>query len=292
MRKTKSRLFKLTLLFLGLMFLFIFKTQFSNFFGQKTPLVFPDLKTQSVQEITLFGEKTIFLYKKNNLWFVKEKKAEFPADQERIQTLINNLVNLKKEEIVSTNKTKHQNFGIGKEKISFKTKDKDLTIFIGKATSLNKTYLRINNQNEVFIGEGFNNAFNPDDYRDLLVHLINEEDKINQLEIDSDGKKIILEKKGNEWLINNKKAKKEKVDFFINDLKMLKADDILTKKINLPANYQLQIKLKEKNQEKSARFYPEEETNYFLKTSNSDLIYQLSAASVTSLKKEEKDFID
>ncbi len=292
MRKTQSRFFKLTLLLLTLLLLFIFKTQFANFFDQKTPLVFPDLKTQSVQEITLFGEKTTSLYKKNDIWFVKEKKAEFRADQERIKTLVNNLVNLKKEEIVSTNKTKQQNFAIGKEKISFKTKDKNLTIFIGKAASLNKTYLRVNNQNEVFIGEGFNNAFYPDDYRDLLVHLINNEDKINQLEIDSDGKKIVLEKKKNDWLINNKKAKQEKVDFFINDLKMLKADDILTKKINLPANYQLQIKLKENNQEKSAYFYPEDENNYFLKTSNSDLIYQLSAASVSSLKKEEKDFIE
>jgi gliding motility-associated-like protein len=40
-------------------------------------------------------------------------------------------------------------------------------------------------------------------------------------------KKIVLEKKGNDWMLGDKKAQKDNVDFYINQIKTLKATDII-----------------------------------------------------------------
>ena len=290
MKKTKSRLFKLAFLLLTLLFLYILKIQFANFFSQKTPFVFPDLKNQSISHITIIGGKSISLYKKNGLWFVKQKKDEFRADQERINNLINNIINLKKEEIVSTNKTKHQQFGIDKEKISFKINDKDFVVFIGKTTGLNKNYLRVDKQNEVFIGEGLTDVFYPDDYRDLNVYLVDDENKVVMVKIAYDNKTLVLQNKNDKWYLKDKEIKKEKVSFFINELKTLKADDILPKKTSPSTIAELIINLKENRREKTANFYQQDEDNYLLKISTSELIYQISKNTVDSLKKQEQDF--
>lgn len=292
MRKTNLRLLVLGLILVGLLLLFILKHQFLRNFSQKLPLTYPDLKKETISELVITNDKTIYIYKKNNAWFLKNEGFEFRADLERIEKIINSIAALKKEDVVSNNKTKHKNFGIDRQKITLKTKTKNYTVYIGNSVDYNQNYLRVDNQNEVFVGENFSDIFYPNDYRDLNIYFINDENKVNYLQISYNNRNLILENKKDKWYLFSKELKREKVDFFINDLKTLKASDIFTQVKDLPEDESMTIVIKENNLTKTANFYLKDEENYYLKISYSQLIFQLPATTVTALKKEEKDFLE
>ena len=158
---------------------------------------------------------------------------------------------------------------------------------------MSNNFVRIDDENEVFVTSGFEDVFTSEDYRDLEVHLVNDETKITSIEINFNDTKTTITKKGVNWKIDDKTAKKDRVDFFINDLKTLKAKDILPKKQNYPTiNPELSIKITEADKEKNIGFYPENEENYLAIVEKSDFDYLIASAYVASLKKEEKDFVE
>jgi len=272
--------------------IFILKNQLPQFLIQKPNQLFSSLKKEQIREMLLTNDKIIQLYKKDKLWYFKKDNNEFRADEERINKIVNGIVNLIKGDVVSNNKNKHKELGIDRQKIEVKTKGKSYVFYIGNSSGIAKNYIRIGDENEVFTAEGFDEAFTSDDYRDLLVRLINDETKVTLIDIGYNDILTTLLKQKSDWKIGNKTAKKDRVDFFINDLKTLKATDILPKETNLPAVVPDSIKIKEGSQEKSVEFYQQDENNYFAKASTSEFIFQIPAAYVASLKKEEKDFIE
>jgi len=296
MKRNKKRLIQLVVVLFIAFALIIIKNQSAGwrtkFLPQKLNQPFLLLKKEEITEMLITKDKTTSLYKKGGLWFTKKDNNEFRADEERINKIIESLINLKKGDTISSNKNKHKDLGIDKQKIEIKMSGKSYVIYIGNSTGLSNNYVRIGDENEVFVSSGFEEAFTSDDYRDLLVHLINAETKVISIEINFDDKKTVLSKKGNDWKIGDKSAKKDRVDFFLNDLKTLKANDILVKETNFPTVIPTSITIKEGAQEKSIDFYLQDENNYLAKTSVSEFIYQIPAAYVASLKKEEKDFVE
>lgn len=294
MRKNRQRLTKLTLLVLFLAFLLIFKDQLTKFLPKKSNMVFPNFNKTQIKELTLVNPSgTIIVFKKNNHWYLKKNNQEFKANEEIVNNIINDLSHLKKEDLVATNKNRFRDLGIDKSKISFNLANQHHNLYIGNNYSLNKSYFKVDNENEVFVGEGFDNFLNTSDFRDLKVYLVNNENDVASLQIEFDNEKLSIEKKNNDWIINNKAAAKDKVDFFINDLKTLKADDILDKNNNLSIlQPDLVISVKENSKLRQAQFFNQDQDNYLLKISNSDLTYQVSASVFSSLKKEEKDFLE
>jgi len=293
MKKNKKRLFFLLLFTLLIGGVFIFKNKFNQLLQSSNKKVFTDLKKEQIKEIEIStNEKTFKTYKKENRWVVKSKNGEFNADEEKINQVIDAFINLEKGEIVSTNKKNFANLGINKQKITLTAAGKKYTVYIGNPFSLEKNYLKIDNQNEVFIAPNFNTLLNLDDFRDLNIYLVSDEKNIQSIEITFFNNKLMLTKKGNDWEINNKKAKKDRVDYFINDLKTLKANDIFPKDTPLPTILpELTIRIKENNQEKRVYFIKKDENNYYLQLSDRSLIYQIATVYVSPLKKEEKDFL-
>jgi len=292
MKRNRIRLIQLVTLLLIILALLFIKNNLSQFLPKKPDQPFSTLKKEQIRQILLTKDKTTFLYKKDKVWYVKKGSQEFRADTERINNIIDSFVSLSKNEVISSNKKKHKSLGIDKQKIEIKTNGKTYAIYIGSITGLSKNYIRIGDDNEVFIVEGFAEVFTSEDYRDLIVHLINDETKVTLIEINFEDNKTILTKRGNDWKIGDKTAKKDRVDFFLNDLKTLKANDILPKDTMLPEIIPFKIKVKENNKEKSIQFYPQDENNYFAKTSTSEFVFQIPTAYVASLKKEEKDFVE
>jgi uncharacterized protein YaiI (UPF0178 family) len=293
MKKNKKRLFYLLILTLLIAAVFIFKNKFNQLFFPSNKRIFTDLKKEQIKEIEIStNEKTFKTYKKENRWVVKSKNEEFNADKEKVNQVIDAFINLEKGEIVSTNKKNFASLGINKQKIVLTAAGKKYTVYIGNSFSLEKNYLKIDNQDEVFIASNFNTLLTLDDFRDLNIYLVSDEKNIQSIEISLFNNKLMLTKKGSDWEINNQKAKKDRVDYFINDLKTLKANDIFPKDTALPTILpELSIKIKENNQEKRAYFIKKDENNYYLQLSDRPTIYQISTAYVSSLKKEEKDFL-
>lgn len=292
MKRNRTRLTQLIIILLIAAVLIILKNQLPQFLIQKPNQPFSSLKKEQIREMLLTKNKPVRLYKKDKFWYVKKDNNEFRAEEERINKIIDSFINLKKDNIVSSNKKKHKELGIDKQKMEINAGGKSYAIYLGNNSGLSNNYIRIDNEDDVFVADGFGEAFTSDDYRDLSVHLINDEAKVTSIEIGFEDRKTVLNKKDNDWKIGDKTAKKDRVDFFLNDLKTLKASDIFTKDTNLPNVIPITIRIKEGKQEKTIEFYPQDENNYLAKASTSEFVFQIPAAYVASLKKEGKDFIE
>ena len=292
MKRNRARLIQLIAVLLAVFFILILRNQLPQFLAPKPDQPFSSLKKEQISEIILSKDKTSSVYKKGTTWYVKKGNSEFRADTDRISKIIESLINLKKDNVVSNNKNKHKDLGIDKQKIEIKAGKKSYVIYVGSPSGLSSNYVRIGTGNEVFTADGLDEAFTSDDYRDLLVHFINDETKVTSIEINFDDKNAVLTKKDSDWKTRDKNAKKDRVDFFLNDLKTLKARDVFPKDTNLPIADSVTIKIKENGKEKTIEFFPQDENNYLAKSSNSEFIFQIPAAYVASLKKEEKDFVE
>lgn len=257
---------------------------------------FSNIKPNLLKQIIFDnGIQKNVIYNKDNVWYIKLNNIEYKADQTRIDNIINSISSIKKDNVVSTNKKKHVEFGIDKQSVTIETNIGKQIIYIGKNYSINKNYLRINNENEVIIGNGFDTVFYPEDYRDLSVNFIQDESKVTNISISQfDIVKLDLEYKNNKWLTkSNTEIKKEKVDFLINDLKTLKASNFITDEQfnNIQSGEYLTINIKENNKEKIANFYTinNNTEQYLLKTNQSNLIFEVASANVQSVNKKEED---
>jgi len=294
MRKNTFRLvFLLTLiLILGI---FILLQNFSHSIFNKNPETpFKNLNKQEINEVSIQGEISYSkIYKDKNNWVLQKDGFVYTADKDRIDSIINGFIDLKKEEIASNNKNKHEVLGIGRKKITLKSKNKQYILYIGNASNITKNYLRIDEDNEVFVGSGFNDVFLNEDYRNLQVHFIADEEKITEIGITYDNQQLSILKRNNEWYSGETKFKKDRVDFFLSDLKSLNASDVFIKNPieNLYLPESLVIKVKEGGIHKSAFFYLKDK-DYILKTSISNTTFQISDVYVSSLKKQEKDFTE
>jgi len=292
-KKNFNRLFTLGgILFLLLLFLFSYEKISKLIEEIKNISPFKTLKQQDIKKIIFEKEnKKYEIYKKNNLWYLKEKNIEFKADKEKIEKIIEAIIEIKKEEIISKNKSKHQEFGIGKNKIKIFTQNKQINLYVGNNASFNTNYLRLNEENEVFLGKNFDEFLTTTDWRDLKINLIEKEENIEELTLNYEGKTLFFKKEKNQWTINQKKAKKDRVDFFINEITTLKANDVLFYENISDINPSITLQIKEKNQIKKAYFFEKDKDNYWLTTSSNHFVYQLSSVYVSSLKKNEEDFI-
>ncbi|MBI2641627.1 DUF4340 domain-containing protein [Candidatus Roizmanbacteria bacterium] len=294
MSKNRARLKKLIALIILLVFAYFLKDFAVTFFASKPQQPSSSLEKSAISEILIKNDKQEFsLYKKGGRWLTKKAGEEFQADEEKISQIIESIAVLKKDEIVSKNKNKHEEFGIGNQTITLKSGGKSYVIFVGDSAGITKNYVRIDDENEVFAATGFDTVFADTDFLDLSLHLIKDENFITSVTTYLEGNTLSLEKKGNDWKIEDRTAKKDRVDFFLNDLKTLKAKDILKKQENyLDVNPILSIIIKENNKEKNIGFYSQNEEEYFVRINPSSYDYIVASGFVASLKKEEKDFFE
>lgn len=285
------RFFKLLSLFFFIALLFVFLNSYNRVFPKKIPKPFADLQISDVEKVILKSEeKTAEIFKKENRWYVMRDTDEFAADEKRVGGIIENMQSLQKEDIVSNNKTKREEFEIDKKTIEIKTAKKIFTLYVGTNHTSAANYVSANDENDVFLASGFADIFISDDFRDLRVPLIQDEKLVSSITVDFDGKKTTIAKKGDDWIIGEKKVKKDRVDFFINDLATLKASDMTKNKITQSGN--LSIEIVEQNVKNTAVFSPVSEKTYQATISNNDFTYSIPSPYIESLKKEEKDFTD
>lgn len=290
MKKDTKRLlfvFLLLLFFVGAIFL---KEKWPRIF-KKENLVFSKLKKEAVDKIVLEDnqEKTV-LEKKNGIWYTKD----FFADKNRVENLLNSLFELKKEEVVSQNKNKYKDFEVdGRRKIEIGS----YTIYIGKNYSFQKSYFRVDNDPNVYlVSLDLTSFFYPKDFRDLQVYFLEDENQVDEVKFFGEGYNLEIKKVKDNWQIvgSSKKPKKERVDFWLNDIKTLKGNEVFKKeKINLSFySPSITLTLKEKNKIKKGIFYKIDDQHYYFYQEGKEYLYQIPAAYVSSLKKEEKDLVE
>lgn len=264
------------------------------FIDQNREQPFKKIDKQNITAIVITSDTKITnLYKKGSLWMLQNNGIEFQADQGRINIIVDSVINVTKGEVVSNNKNNHEVFGIGKKKIVLKSRTDSITLYVGSVSGITNNYVRIDDANEVLIVSGFNDMFSPDDYRDLAVHFVENEDNVTQVTIAFNNQVQDFNKKDGQWFSQDIKLKKERMDFFLNDLKTLKASDIfLTEPFeNSYPQESLKITVIEKGKNKTATFYVKGNA-FILKTSVFETFFQIPDVYVSSLKKQQKDFVE
>lgn len=288
MEKNKKR-FKLLLIFLiFLTFLYFAPKLKTKLLPQKEEKLL-NFDKNNVSEITLIfsKEKSQSLIKENDKWYVKEKENVLPADNQRINELLDSLYNISKNELASRKKEKHKELGINNKRIELKLEDgKKIILYVGDQAGLQKYYVRKNKNNEVYIAENLN--WYPEDWRDLNIYFVEDEKNVSKAEIRYDGTTIVLEKEKNDWKVNSKKADKYKIDFFLSDLKSIRAEDIQKASFQ-PKNYLLKINALENRKEKALTIFKLENELYAW-IDGSKFFYKISQSTLENLKKTEEDF--
>ncbi|NMB84147.1 DUF4340 domain-containing protein [Candidatus Roizmanbacteria bacterium] len=293
-KKIRKRLVMLIGILVFLCFFYLFKEKIKDLIlPNNGDIIISDDKKNITQIELVGGRDKIPYFLKNGTWYCKKNNQTFKANEENVKKIISAFLSLKKDEIVSNNAKKHANFEVNSQKVSIVNDGKTFSVYVGKNVGYDKNYLRLNEENDVFIGGGFYGVFSDADCRDLKVNLIKNENDITEISLDHNSKKLSLKKQGERWVLNNKEIKKERIDFFINELATLKGNDVFTSNPELGnLEKSLVINLKIKNQNKTLGFYRKDNYNYYLKISESDLVYQISSTYVESLKKEEGNFVD
>lgn len=290
--KTQKRLVVLIIIATVLISIFYFQDFLINRLNPQSETFFSTIQSDEIKEITLYDDANIvFMYKKNNDWYVRQNEKEYKADKARIYELLTSIKELNKNDVISKNKKNRSTFQIGKRKITFKTSKSSHTIYIGKSVDM-KNYFTIDNDNYIYTAEGLENTLIPLDYRDLSLHLIDDINSLSKVVLSFDNQRLELNQKNSRWFIDNIEIKKDRIDFFINDLQTLKSDTLYEKETINGHEQAMKIEIKEGKNVRVAEIFSYDQEYYYAKISNSNYIYQIRAAYVQSLKKIKTDFID
>ena len=257
--------------------------------------VFSTIHKSDIISLSIIGEKDVnTLYKKNGEWVVKKNQVDYKADTERIEAVIDSLLSIKKSDLISTNRNQQKDFGIGKQKVTFKTNTETQSVYIGNVTTLSSNFVRLNNENFIYTADGFSSLYYPEDYRDFSLHLISNEEFITSLHEFSADTSLFLTKNSEDWSIGQQEAIKEKVNFFLNDIKTLKAAAIEpSTTVDLTVLEKvLSLQLREGVSSKTADVYKIDDESYYVKVSDNEYLYKIKPTDLTSLTKSEADFLN
>ncbi len=293
MNHNRKRLLLLSFVLILFLALFYSKDFILKYTTPKTASLF-SLTNDNTSQFLLTGESlSQKIIKNGNKWFVEKGGKQFTADPEKVSTLIQTLNDLSQETIVSKNKNKHADFGIGTEIIVVKTANRERTLYLGESYGSNARYARLDKDAAVFVGENLQSILINSDFRDLKTHILDDESTLQSMEIEMNGVKTKLMKNKDEWTLGDKKLKSGTVSYYINDLKNLTASDIIEANAKVTeTNPTLTIRLKTQKQENIIDFVKYDEKSYAMKSPLYPWLFLIPEVNVASLQKQEKDFLE
>ncbi len=294
MKKTNKRFIVLIVLCI-LAFSVIGIKKAYRYYSQKyvSHRVFPNLNQKTVSDILIKNNGQQYdIYSKNGQWKIKKNGVEYNADPSRIQQILSAFSSFKKNDIVSNNPAKKSDFGIGPESIILQSGTQNYSVFIGKNSGVDTVYVTVDNNPDVFTSDLFTDILSPSDFRDLNPHVIANESNVSKVSIENDTNTLTIQNSKGSWTSGTTPLLKERVDFFLNDIKTLKANDVVpynTVQDQLATPY-LTLVITEHNKTTATKAYEKDKDNYYVHVENAPLIYEIPAVYITSLNKQLSDF--
>ena len=204
--------------------LFLQRKQKEKLFNPSSPIKIEAAEKIKKISIQKSGEEEIVLAKENGNWLIKPK--DYPADQNKIKNLLEQIDKINKAEIVSNNPERHRLFQVGEKasKLTLEYPEKTITFLIGK-TSIQRqgTYIRKEDDVRVFLVPSYlNSSIDTKDWKDYSITDYLEGD-IDKIAISTEEKEVSLEKKDEKWLYQEKELEKEEIEKLTNLLRALRA---------------------------------------------------------------------
>jgi len=168
--------------------------------------IFPSLTKEDIQTFTIQGGKgTATLAWKNDAWKMTSP-VKAPGDQKAVKTLVEALLNLKRDTIISEQPENYKDFGLASPslKINLSTKEGEKSLWIGdKNPTGSLIYGRIGSRPRIFsLASHEKRTFNkgPYDLRDKTILRLRE-DRVKRLSLVRDTKQMEIERNGKAWQI-------------------------------------------------------------------------------------------
>lgn len=291
MDKIKQRFLFLILISLVCFGVFVCVEILHHFLVLNVRSVFPADINKHISELDfIYNGKRKKVMKSQNGW-ITDGPPRMSADPTKINEILQFLATLNTDTKVSNNKERQAEFGITDNRLEVVIDGKITKLYIGSG-DLTKNYLRLNDEPYVFEAEGFDDVFTPFDYRDLNLHLVNKEENVTSLKIRWNDNSIELHKQSGEWTVNGKAAIHERVDYLINNIATLKAQDIKEMNNTLLSNSAyLIIELTEGSKKQKIDIYKKNDELYDVIAEKSSYIYEVSAVYIDDIMKLESDLI-
>ncbi len=244
-------------------------------------------------EVQFAKDKIQKLKKEKDQWIVEYQDKETPADQERVEKIISALKNLSYSEIVSKNAEKQkENFQLKDKYIKIKTSaDEQAKLWIGKSAGVNKVFVRLQDSNEIVVVEDLGSLLLPEDLRDLNIGFLQNPDDVEKLLLETSSKRILLSKKGQDWMVNEKRAENLNVKNYLITLQDMKAQDLVSTDEQSPQPSILTLQITEKGKTKTFKISRLQEDYLVSSSEKKDFLFKISSFQFQNIDKTESDFL-
>lgn len=242
------------------------------------------------------------LVKASGEWVVSSS-GNLKADQEAVNTMLDKIKEIKKDDVASNNPDNKASFEVDEKGVEvklFKGADQLADFFVGKSGSdFNSTYVKAASDDNVYITKSFiRQYFDKDDFRDLKIFNFDKE-KVSEIKLEQAGKDaVVLQKKDGAWKAqwyDKFDMDESKVNSLLSSLANLSAKDIVQDKdaasagLNDP-KIKASVKFEDGSEEAINIGDKLVSGDYYTKRSAADAIYTVPESTVQQLQKGKDDF--
>lgn len=250
-------------------------------------------KDADVKQIDLTGTtRSQAVIRQNGSWLVPKDGINYRADTNKVANLLKVLHTVSGGDVVSRNKDKFADLGIGKQSITVEAKNGKYTVYVGANYLANDVYARFDNRPEVFIAKDLGSVNLEDDLRDLRLSLVQNPANVQSLQVDFQGEQVVLIKSGNTWHTKGETPVSDvAVERYIEDIAGLQGFDMFLRPFAPAGAPDLTVVVKEGKGSKAVHFYQHNEQGLLADIEGSEYVYAVDRAFVASLEKKETDFV-
>ncbi len=270
----------------------------TTYFPKLTPETSPYAKKvksydkTAVQSIIIKNSSgSLELKKEDNTWKVNGKKA----DVSKINNLVNELFPSIFPEIIAQTDKRHKEFELTKDTATSIAFDNKLTWLIGKNTGAS-IYARFDDDNNVYLLKFGTSSLSTQasDWFDKTI-LNFDQTKASKLTFKETGNTTVLIKKDDKWMdeINNKEAKKDKVNSILSQASTLSAQSLYDPKkdIAYPNTLTLTFSVEYEGKSETLEF-SKGGSDYFVKRLSDGEKFIVSEYSVSSIVTGSKEVLN
>lgn len=243
-------------------------------------------------------QKSIILENKNGEWFITSP-INYPADEIAVNTILSSASKLKILSLISTNPAKQSVFQVDSATgtiLNFHDKrGKNISFIIGKmGPTYMDAYIKPIDLDEVYLSEGIQPwivSKELNDWRDKNI-LNLEKDSIKEITFEFAKDIYTIRKLDEKWYIDNDTIEKGKLETLLNQISNLRTENFVDSAIVL-TQPQLNLYIKEKNFV-SVSLIPSvpDSSKYYVKSSTSQQLFQVSRYIANQLLKKKKELLN
>ncbi|QQR83919.1 DUF4340 domain-containing protein [Candidatus Peregrinibacteria bacterium] len=296
-----SGLKKLLMIFSFLAFLYFLETAVQQVrMNASDPSLFSNVPFDSVQSINISqsGASVRLVYQEGQ-WFVLADQS-FVADQRRIRDFFSALTDATELKLVSENPQRQQVFKVDADagihvEMQTQQNDKVADFYIGSSGRGQQYYFRFADSDLVQLVQANVSDYligNAQSWRDHTIATV-QEATLKRVALDDSNGQRVLEKQGDDWMIlllSPRKAEDLAMRTLLSRLELLKADGFASSREAVESDfehpdYRLAFRFKDDSLKQFSLVAASDHSRYYLKSSETDLIYWVSNSFVDSIFK-------